>query len=232
MKSAKDTQFSKSDRPVNPSRFNRYLRLGVFLSVIVLIMFAIGFAGFLGQVESFKVLDKSNFKADGIVVLTGGYARLEPAVELLKQNRGERLLISGVNRTTSDKLLKDVLGIEDTLYDCCVDVDQDALNTIGNAVGAADWISSKNYTDIIVVTNDYHMPRSLIEFGRRLKDVRVYPYAVSNAYDHTEKVSTKIYRYRVLLGEYVKYLVARIRGIAQMNGATKGIVSANLSTGW
>ena len=34
--------------------------------------------------------------ADAIIVLTGGQARLDAAVELLKTGKGQRLLISGV----------------------------------------------------------------------------------------------------------------------------------------
>ena len=44
---------------------------------------------------------KLDRKADGIVVLTGGASRIVDAMELLAAKRGQRLLISGANRSTN-----------------------------------------------------------------------------------------------------------------------------------
>src|ERR1700752_1280883 len=50
-------------------------------------------------------------KADGIVALTGGDARLEAAVALLEEGAAKRLLISGVNsKTTKDELKQRLHG--------------------------------------------------------------------------------------------------------------------------
>src|SRR4051794_20291528 len=43
--------------------------------------------------------------ADGIVALTGGAERIADAITLLETGRGRRLLITGVNQTTSDLAL-------------------------------------------------------------------------------------------------------------------------------
>ena len=44
------------------------------------------------------------------------------------------------------------------------DIDHAALDTIGNAEESAKWVNSHGYGRVIVVTNNYHMPRSLVEF--------------------------------------------------------------------
>ena len=44
--------------------------------------------------------------ADGIVVLTGGETRLDRAVALFESGVGKRLLISGVDETTTKETLK------------------------------------------------------------------------------------------------------------------------------
>src|SRR5690349_12898683 len=69
--------------------------LGIALGTLAL---GLGFLWFLARVPGEDAgLDR---KAEGIVVLTGGAARINDAVELLAAERGHRLLITGVNPTT------------------------------------------------------------------------------------------------------------------------------------
>lgn len=223
-------QLEKSDHRDGAGQRKWTRRVFLFTLICMFALLA-GFVSFLSQVDRYRLQPDSNISADGIVVLTGGFARLGPAVELLKNKRGERLLVSGVNRATSDNLLKNVLKVDDSLYDCCIDIDQDALDTIGNATGTADWAQSKGYRSMIVVTNDYHMPRSLLELDRKMGNVELIPYPVSNAHGDRESFGTKLDRYRVLTGEFGKYLAALLRGLNPSNRAP-GTVAAGVSTGW
>lgn len=192
----------------------RLLRLFVFILLLTGIFLVVGFGVFLTSIDNFA-RNQSNETADGIVVLTGGFARLEPAVQLLRDERGERLLISGVNRRTGDQLLKDAFDIEDKLFNCCIDIDQDALDTIGNALGTAHWAASKDYKTLLVVTNDYHMPRSLIELRREMSDVKLLPYAIRNVSSQEHTWGLRISQYRVLLLEYGKLIATILRGVFQ-----------------
>ncbi|KAG1651753.1 Cell division ATP-binding protein FtsE [Nymphon striatum] len=47
------------------------------------------------RADPYPEAQPNSVSADGIAVLTGGFARLAPAVELIKQKQGQRLLISG-----------------------------------------------------------------------------------------------------------------------------------------
>ncbi|KPB00014.1 YdcF family protein [Ahrensia marina] len=192
----------------------RLLRLFVFILLLTGIFLVVGFGVFLTSIDNFA-RNQSNETADGIVVLTGGFARLEPAVQLLREERGERLLISGVNRRTGDQLLKDAFDIEDKLFNCCIDIDQDALDTIGNALGTAHWAASKDYKTLLVVTNDYHMPRSLIELRREMSGVELLPYAIRNVSSQEHTWGLRISQYRVLLLEYGKLIATILRGVFQ-----------------
>src|SRR5262249_82708 len=59
----------------------------------------IGFIWFVAHVpRDALALDRN---ADGIVALTGGASRVADALELLAAKRGQRLLISGLNRSTT-----------------------------------------------------------------------------------------------------------------------------------
>lgn len=185
-----------------------------FLGVCVIAGIALGIAGFglfATHVGSLATPDRVD-SADAIVVLTGGQFRLDAAVDLLKSGKGRRLLISGVNPTARPRDLASATGTETSLFRCCVDVDYAALDTIGNATESAKWVKNNGFHSIILVTNNYHMPRSLLEMGRALDGVTLQPYAVVNTPLNDGSWLTKPRALRVLVTEYAKYLLALGRG--------------------
>ena len=90
-------------------------------------------------------------------------------MKLLAQGKAKRLLITGVNRTTSTEALKQLASEGDQLFACCVDIDKEARNTIDNATETSQWVAQRHYNSIIVVTSNYHMPRALAELARRCR---------------------------------------------------------------
>ena len=52
-------------------------------------------------------------------------------------------------------------------FDCCADLGFMAADTHGNAQETADWARAHRYKSLIVVTANYHMPRSLTRILRR-----------------------------------------------------------------
>ena len=118
--------------------------------------------------------------ADAIVALTGPSAeRVNAAIRLLEQGKGERVLISGVNREVRRRELRELVPGSSRLFNCCVDLGFEAEDTVGNAQEIAAWARAKGYDHLIVVTSDYHMPRSLVEIRGQLPGVKLIPYAVS-----------------------------------------------------
>ena len=118
-------------------------------------------------------------KADAIVVLTGASTiRIEAAVQLLQQSKGKRLLISGVNPQARRSEVKDVARGVGHIWDCCVDLGFRATSTRGNAAETARWVQHYGYRDLIVVTADYHMPRSMLELKSTMPHTTLYPYPV------------------------------------------------------
>ena len=139
-----------------------------------------GFLNFVHQVQSAEPLPLAALpKADAVVVLTGGPRRIDAGLDLLGAERGARMLVTGVNEATSSAALENVTGEADDaaerarLFDCCIDLGREARDTVGNAVEARDWIRARGYRHVIVVTADFHMPRSLLEFRRALKEAPV-----------------------------------------------------------
>ena len=177
---------------------------------LVLVAFLIGFVAFSEKVTSMQspVLAEP---ADAIVVLTGGQSRIHAALDLLKDKQGKRLLISGVHPSTTEKSLRRATQTDQNLFDCCVDLDRSAQNTVGNATESERWIRANNYHRVIVVTNNYHIPRSILEMSYRMQDVQFVPYPVVNGEKRSHSWVAESDTLRVLFIEYVKYLGAAIR---------------------
>lgn len=188
--------------------------MSVRVSIIVVLclgfVFAGGFLVFATHVGRLATPSDPG-SADAIIVLTGGVARLDAAVQLLQEGRGQRLLISGVNPIARPLDIQRATGANEALFECCVDIDRDALDTIGNAAESAKWLETNAFRSAIVVTNNYHMPRSLLEMSHALQDARLTPYpVVTNPLDGGQWLASRS-ALRVLFLEYTKYLAALAR---------------------
>lgn len=164
-------------------------------------------------------------RADGIVVLTGGRQRIERALELLDEGTADHLLISGVNPATTSRQIQTLTHSEPTLFECCVDIGHDAIDTIGNANEAALWVKEHGYGDVIVVTSNYHMPRSLLELRRVDPGTNFIPYPVVTTDLRNLQWLQHPASLRMLAAEYLKYLAARYR-LTPGGGARDGLRSS------
>lgn len=178
--------------------------VAVILFTLILAL-CIGFVIFSEHVSNLQQ-PPSDQKADAIIVLTGGKSRIEMALDLLVDKRGQRLLISGVHPSTKREALQRITKTDPALFACCVDLDRSALNTIGNAVESAKWIREHNYKRIFIVTNNYHIPRSILELSRQIAGVELIPYPVINSDLKNNNWIRQGDTLRVLFTEYIKYI--------------------------
>ncbi|MEZ5871265.1 MAG: YdcF family protein [Nitratireductor sp.] len=165
--------------------------------------------------------------ADGIVVLTGGSARIATALELLENGTGRRLLISGVHPSTSLNAIRAAVKGKSETFDCCIDIDRAALDTYGNAEETRKWAEQYGFRSLIVVTSDYHMPRSLVEMRRTMPRIEFIPHAVNYGPLKAEGWFSNPGTLRIVASEYLKYLAARLR--KEMSGYNGGTAFANAS---
>ncbi len=177
----------------------------------------VAIGGFLRFADTVATLQAPpNPKADAIVVLTGGYLRIDQAVELLEAGVGKRLLISGVNPGTTAEQIRKLTRASTTLFDCCVDIGYEAIDTIGNAAETAKWVGKNGYSDILVVTNNYHMPRSLMELSAADPQTHYHAYPVVNSDLKTSNWMANPATLRAMLSEYLKLSAASIRSAIPM----------------
>lgn len=118
-------------------------------------------------------------EADGVVALTGASSlRIAAAMQLLQEGDAKRLLISGVSPEASRADVREVARAAGDVFDCCVDLGFRATSTQGNATETAGWTRYHGYKSLIVVTSDYHMPRSLLELHAAMPGVRLQAYPI------------------------------------------------------
>ena len=181
-----------------------------FIAILVLI-WAIGLFAFADRVRGFTPAPEPA-RADAIVALTGPSAeRVNAAIRLLEQDKGQRVLISGVNREVRRQELRALTPGSNRLFNCCVDLGFEAEDTTGNAQEIAAWADAKGYDSLIVVTSDYHMPRALTEIRAAAPGVELTPYAVETpSLDNSRWWKAAVTARRMTL-EYMKYLAALAR---------------------
>lgn len=196
---------------------NRFL-LRSLVSILVLpLVWAAGFLWFVGQVPSMMTEDAT--VTDAVIVLTGGEGRLEHGLKRIKEGAARKIFISGVNdEATADHIIQRAIAREapnvvrsdsETLT-----LGHQAANTIGNAEEVAHWISGEQVRSIRLVTANYHMPRSILEFRYTLPvGVRIIPDpAMPESFHRQDWWRDKISR-DLLLSEYHKYLAAAARHV-------------------
>ena len=164
----------------------------------LIIIYALGFALFAVTLGEPAAPDTP--MVDAIVVITGGKGRIEHATALLAEGKGKRLLIAGADPAVRKADLVRRLGGKQKLFECCVDLGSESVDTRSNAEEAKRWLERRHYKSLRLVTSDWHMRRARYEFNRHIdRDIRIIPDAV-----RTEP------NFMTLFAEYNKYLLRRI----------------------
>lgn len=155
-------------------------------------------------------------QADAIVVLTGGSRRIPVAVSLLLEGHAKALLVTGVNDIVSPSEFRAVMAesgvaVNAEMMACCVVLGYGARNTIGNAEEAANWMEAEGYRSMILVTSNYHMARSRIEFRAAMPEIEISEYPVRPADPGLAEWWKSPQSRFLILSEYVKYQAAWLR---------------------
>jgi uncharacterized SAM-binding protein YcdF (DUF218 family) len=151
--------------------------------------------------------------SDAIVVLTGGAARVEVGINLLAAGKAKRLLISGAKAgTTKADLMAGAPkgGTWAEMFECCIDLGF-AVDTVGNAEETAAWAKANGVRSLRIVTASYHMPRSLLEFHRRMPDAELIPHPVFPEHVKLDQWWRWPGTAALLTGEFDKYVIALVR---------------------
>lgn len=153
------------------------------------VLFVISLPGPLGDV-----------KTDGVVVLTGAPGRIDHGIALMRAHDAKRMLISGVAPQVQPDELAAEYKSPAALFDCCIDLGHEAVDTRSNAGETAAWVRQHGYKSIRIVTSDWHLPRARMELANTLGDsVTLLGDGVPNSP-----------RLGLLVQEYNKLLIRRV----------------------
>ena len=150
---------------------------------------------------------------DGLVVPTGGQARIQEGLLLLHSKTAQRMLITGVGKTVSKQVLAGQLNLSAehlVTFSCCVDIEKTAMDTKGNAIAARYWADANQFSTIRLVTANYHLPRAHLEFTRLLPDRTITGWPVIPPDLQLGNWHQNWSAIRLLAKEYTKYLLARL----------------------
>lgn len=169
-------QSAQARKIMSISQKTRRLLIALVIPLVAMLLWYGSFVADISYANSSSI----ERKADGIVVLTGEGNRIAKAIGLLKEKQGHRLLISGVNRDIKRQTLQNSLGVGDRIFNCCIDLDYLALDTKGNAVNTKYWADFHDFRSLIIVTSDYHIPRSRMVMHRLMPEVEMVAVGVSS----------------------------------------------------
>lgn len=156
---------------------------------------------------------------DAVVVLTGGQARLKAGLAELEAGRARKLFVSGVNpRVELTELLR-TTGQTSSAGECCIVLGYAADNTLGNAAETRQWMEREGYGSLRLVTANYHMRRSLLEFRRAMPAIDIVPHPVFPDAFMRDSWWTWRGTLNLVVSEYHKYLAVLLRDRIAGNGA-------------
>lgn len=179
---------------------------GLAILATVLGIWIAGLVWFVERIP--ERVDDTTTPTDAIVVLTGAGGRLASGLELLSAGKAQRLFVSGVYRGVDVATLLEVSKRSPEELSCCIEIGHSADNTLGNAAETAAWMSRHGYRSLRIVTSNWHMPRSLLEFREAMPDVALIAHPVFNPEVKLERWWAWPGTTDLILREYTKYLFA------------------------
>ena len=202
---------SKEDRQIATYRRNQTVKRIVKLSALGILAVAACLQHFVLTLPQPKAVLPN--PTDGLVVPTGGQARIQEGLTLLHNRTAQRMLITGVGQSVSKKALIRQLNLSAeqlAIFHCCVDIEKTAMDTKGNAHAARMWAEANKFSTIRLVTANYHLARADLELkrlmpGHTIRSWPVIPPDLQLNGWHLHWPTVKL-----LAKEYAKYLLARV----------------------
>ena len=149
----------------------------LFLAILLLTVLIIDYSFFYKKILNYKNNLKYN---NNYIVLTGGNNRVKKSLQIFFRIKNKNI-------------------------DCCIQIEGISRNTFSNAVESLKWVKSKKINSFVLLTNNYHMPRAMLEFKSIFKDIKITPYVFID--ENKIWWKTKIN----YISEYFKYKLTYLR---------------------
>ncbi len=150
-----------------------------------------------------------------VVDVESGDGRLEEGFRLFREGRAKAMLISGVGENV--RLGDLIAGPFDTPSGFSAErlgriyLGREADSTQTNALETQAWMQAQGFSSLALVTANYHMRRSLLEFSARMPGYAITPVPVAPEDFKRAAWWRDAASRRLLLSEYHKYLATWLR---------------------
>ena len=199
----------REEQQKRPGRFSGFLggvRLIFDALLLLLVMLFIGFIVFANGID--REHGEPQRTADGIAVLTGGVSRIDEAMKLLAAGNAKRVLITGVNRTTTVEELKELASRRRPVFHLLRRHRQGSAQHHrqrhrDQRVGGCASLRLDHRRDL-----ELSYAARAAELAREMPGVTLIPYAVVDNNVHLDRWWAYPGTTKLLLSEYLKYLPA------------------------
>ncbi len=173
-----------------------YLALSGFFMVFVLYLFI----DFARDTENYI---QEAYRADAIVVLTGGKGRARVGLNLLRKGSAGLLIISGVNRDADlDSIFLNQISGPERVN---IILEKRSRSTYENAVEVRRLMEERGLKSMLLITSVYHMKRAAYVFSKVMPpEIKVATYSVKTT-SFDEKKWWFGNSLAILTVEFIKY---------------------------
>ena len=191
----------------------------IFCIAFLLFLIAYFFIGLNSFKERILTLQKDPINLSSkVVILTGGTNRIKEGFEVIykldkKSISNLKVLVSGTGKGFSKLSLQEKLNpnFDLRLIECCVELDDVSQDTYSNAVETSKWVSKNNIEEILLITSNYHIPRSILEFQNKMPNLKILYYPITPKQHQINKWLTSFETFSLIFIEYCKYIIANVR---------------------
>ena len=190
----------------------------LFLALLILII-----TYFLIELFNFKekIITAENYpnpENTNIVILTGGTNRIKDGFDIInkfdkKSKYTIKILVSGTGKGFTKLSLQNMLSpdFDLKLIKCCVELDAISQNTYSNAKQTLKWSTKNNIKEFILITSNYHMPRSILEFKNKMPNIRILTYPIKPRKHEINNWLNSFETFSLIFYEFCKFIISNIR---------------------
>ncbi|MBQ7284767.1 MAG: YdcF family protein [Alphaproteobacteria bacterium] len=182
-------------------------KIAIITSLIIIISWLSGFICFAQRINNYQ--PDTHTRTEAIIALTGGRHRIAEAIKFLNFGLADKLFISGVSRNVSLANIAHRQNLSNLPHHK-ITIGQQARDTIGNATETTAWLKKNHIHSIRLVTSNYHVERSVIEFRAQNPDLIIIPHPVYSEHV-SKKWWTTWHTFSLIFSEYNKFLYVYIR---------------------
>src|SRR6056300_1596168 len=153
-----------------------------------------------------------------IVILTGGTNRIKDGFDIInkfdeKSKYTIKILVSGTGKGFTKLSLQNKLSpdFDLKLIKCCVELDAISQNTYSNAKQTLKWSIKNNIKEFILITSNYHMPRSILEFKNKMPNIRILTYPIKPRKHEINNWLNSFETFSLIFYEFCKFIISNIR---------------------